>query len=244
MISLLAAISFLTRIPTGRWMVFDEKQVARSAAWFPFVGALIGALCALVAALLRGRVPWPMTAVAVLIIETLITGALHLDGLADTADGFGGGKDRDDILRIMRDHAIGSYGGAAISLLIALKLVAYSGVLQRTDWLAAVIVTPSLGRWSLLLLTAGLPYARSTSSPARQMGKAPLFVGTVMIVVLLVAVRLARAWAAAAAAVAVTVVFGLYCRRRIGGITGDTLGANLELCESAALVLFVWATRA
>jgi cobalamin 5'-phosphate synthase/cobalamin synthase len=239
--SLAAALSFLTRLPIGRFVPFDAADVTRSAGWFPVVGLLLGAICAGAAALLREHLPWALVAVILVALDALLTGALHFDGLADTADGFGGGGEREDVLRIMRDHAIGSYGGTALALLVALKVVAYAALLARAGrWFPAILLTPAIGRWSILLLTAALPYARQTPSVVRGMGKNPLVWGTVTIAVALAGSRLWCAGAAALGAVAVSACFGLYCRRRIGGITGDTLGANLQLCECAALVAFLW----
>ncbi len=239
----LAALSFLTRIPLGRWVNFDASDVARSAGWFPLVGILLGAIYGSAAALLKPHLPSPIVAVVVVALDALLTGALHYDGLADTADGFGGGKDREDVLRIMRDHCIGSYGGVALILLIALKLAAYSALLARDHWFEAIIVTATLGRWSILLLTTALPYARSTSSVIHNIGKGSLVLGTVTAIGALLACGLWRPWAAAGAVLLVTFCFGVYSRRRIGGITGDTLGANLQLCEGAALLAFLWTGR-
>ncbi len=238
--SLLAAIAFLTRLPVGRFAAFSSEDVARSAGWFPLVGALLGAIYALAAFLLKGHLPLAVVAVVLVILEALATGALHFDGLADTADGFGGGKTRDDILRIMRDHAIGSYGGVAIATLVVLKVTAYAALMKQTAWLTALLLTPALGRWSILLLTAALPYARTSASVVQGMGKRSLLWGTLLTGIALVAAMSIRACIAAAVVIAVTTVFGLYCRHRIAGITGDTLGANLQLCESAALVTFLW----
>jgi adenosylcobinamide-GDP ribazoletransferase len=155
--SFLAAIAFLTRLPVGRFATFDAADVAHSAGWFPLVGVLLGALYSLTAVLLRNHLPLEVVAVLLVILDALATGALHLDGLADTADGFGGGKTREDILRIMRDHAIGSYGGIALATLVALKVMAYGALLKQSDWMVALTLTPVLGRWSILLLTATLP---------------------------------------------------------------------------------------
>ena len=242
--SLAAALSFLTRLPLG-WLIgrlvsFDASDVARSAGWFPAVGLLLGTVGVGVADLLRGHLPPLLVAAILVVLDALLTGALHFDGLADTADGFGGGKDRDDVLRIMRDHAIGSYGGAALALLVAFKVAAYSALLGREVWIPAILLTPAVGRWSILLLTAALPYARQTASVVRDIGKSALVWGTLTLALALGASRLWRAGAAAGAAVVVSVCFGLYCRRRIGGITGDTLGANLQICECAALLAFLW----
>jgi len=237
---LAAAISFLTRIPLGRTVTFDAADVANAAGWFPMVGLLLGAICAALAAVLRDHLPGVLVAVILVACDALLTGALHFDGLADTADGFGGGKSRDDILRIMRDHCIGSYGGTALALLIGWKIAAYSAVLQRGHWFLAIILVPALGRWSILMLSAALPYARTTPSVVREMGKSALVWGTLTMAVALGTSQLWRAGAAAGVAIVVTACFGFYCRRKINGITGDTLGANVQLCECAALAVFLW----
>jgi len=241
--SLLAAVAFLTRLPVGRIAAYDLADVARSAGWFPVVGILLGAIYTAAAALLRVHLPLDLVAILLVILDALATGCLHFDGLADSADGFGGGKDTEDVLRIMRDHSIGSYGAIAIVSAVALKLTAYSALLKQSDWMAAMILTPCLGRWSILLLTAALPYARKSPSVIQGMRQRSLFWGTGATLAAMIAARSARVWIAAVAVLAVSAAFGFYCRRRISGITGDTLGANLELSESAALLAFVWAIK-
>jgi adenosylcobinamide-GDP ribazoletransferase len=124
---------------------------------------------------------------------------------------------------------------------VALKVTAYAALLKQSNWMLALILTPALGRWSILLLTSTLPYARPSNSAASGMGKRALFWGTLTIAIALVSAKSGLAWAACATVVAVTACFGFYCRSRIGGITGDTLGGNLQLSESAALLTFLWA---
>jgi adenosylcobinamide-GDP ribazoletransferase len=240
--SLLAAIAFLTRVPIGE-AAFDADEVAHSAGWFPLIGVLLGAAYCAIAWVLKPHLPTVVIAALLVTMDALATGALHFDGLADMADGFGGGKTRDDVLRIMRDHAIGSYGGLALVLVVALKMAAYTSLLAQSaerNWMAALIVTPALGRWSILLLTAMLPYARPGVSVAGHMGRQSLVWGTLVVMVVLIATISARAWVAAGIVFGVTGLFGSYCRRRIGGITGDTLGANLQICECAVLIGFLW----
>ena len=239
----IAALAFLTRIPVGRWVVIGAGDVARSAAWFPLVGILLGAIYGAAAVLLHGHLPLAVVGIILVALDAVLTGALHYDGLADTADGFGGGKDRPDVLRIMRDHSIGSYGGVALILLITFKAAVYSALLARERWFEIIIITTTLGRWSMLLLTSTLPYARKNSSVIEGMGAGSLAVGTLTAGCALLACQLWRAWAAAGAVLIVTFCFGVYCRRRIGGVTGDTLGANLQFCESATLLAFLWTGR-
>ena len=238
--SLLAAVAFLTRFPVGRSVPFEAADVSRSAGWFPLIGLLLGGLSIAAAALLKRHLPPIVIAALLLLLDAVLTGALHFDGLADTADGFGGGKGREQVLAIMRDHSIGSYGALALALVVGLKLTAYATLLKQSDWLPALLLTPALGRWSALLLTSTLPYARPSASVAGSMGKQALLWGTATILLTVLALRSIRAWIAMAVVIAVTAVFGLYCRQRIAGITGDVLGANLQLCESAALLTFIW----
>jgi adenosylcobinamide-GDP ribazoletransferase len=238
--SFMAALAFLTRVPVARVVACNSSDVARSAAWFPLVGILLGIIYSLAAALLKSHLPLAVVAVLLVILEAIATGALHFDGLADAADGFGGGKSREDVLRIMRDHTIGSYGGFALAAVVVLKVTAYAALLNQNNWIAALILTPAMGRWAILLLAATLPYARASESVTEGMGKRSLLWGTAVILVALVAAMSLRACMAMVSIVVVTALFGFYCRRRIAGITGDTLGANLQLCESATLLTFLW----
>jgi cobalamin synthase len=135
---------------------------------------------------------------------------------------------------------VGSYGAVALVLIVAVKLTAYSALLKQSNCIAALILTPALGRWSILLLTATIPYARPTPSVVHGMGKRPLFWGTGLLLCSLLVAMSVRAWVAAAAVTLTSAAFGFYCKRRIQGITGDTLGANLQLCETASLLTFLW----
>jgi cobalamin 5'-phosphate synthase/cobalamin synthase len=238
--SLLAAVAFLTRIPVGRWVAFSSQDVSRSAAWFPTVGALLGGLECLAAWLLRPNLPAMVTAVFLVAFDVLLTGALHYDGLADSADGFGGGKSRDDILRIMRDHAIGSYGGVALVLAIGMKVAALAAVLGGAAWPLAIVAAPMLGRWAILLLSAALPYARQSASVVVGMGRKALVWGSLFTGLALALGRDPHLWAAAAVVLLLAAILGLYFRHKVGGVTGDTLGATAQIAEVAVLVVFVW----
>jgi adenosylcobinamide-GDP ribazoletransferase len=241
---LAAAIGFLTRLPAGSGGRFSAKDVARSARWFPLVGALIGGCYAGGLRLSMLLLPPLAGAALVLVMEALLTGALHLDGLADAADGFGGGRTREEVLRIMRDHAIGSYGATALILVIALKVIAIAGLAERRragEWL---ILAAALGRWSAVLLSATLPYARRPDGGGGPAGGAVAdFVGRRELAIatgsaLALAAALGRRGACACAlAAAASAWWGRRCRRRIGGVTGDTLGAGVEVSETLVLLL-------
>jgi adenosylcobinamide-GDP ribazoletransferase len=233
--TLTAAFGLLTRIPLPA--PADAETAGQAARWFPLVGASLGAVYAAIASLAAARLPSGVAAVLVVIGEALLTGALHMDGLADTADGFGGGKDRADILRIMRDHAVGSYGAAALALLVALKVAALAALIDRRTVFPFIWLAPVLARWSIVPLSRFLAYARPGKSAPGFVRTPELLWATLLAaagVLLAGAVRGIACWAAVAV---LSAAFGGYCRRKIGGITGDTLGANVEICESAVLVL-------
>jgi adenosylcobinamide-GDP ribazoletransferase len=228
----LCAVAFLTRLPVGRAFQFDAKQVARSQRWFPLAGALLGAIESGAVWFCGPHLPFLVTALLVLALDAWLTGAMHLDGLADTADGFGGGTTREDVLRIMRDHAIGSYGAVAVVLAIALKAAAIAAAIPARRAIFAVLLAPPLGRWAAVLLSVMQPYARPSSddhprsvgSPTRFVQASEAIIATCTAAALTVLVGYWRGgyWRAAAAFVlsaATAALWGRYCRRRIGGIT-------------------------
>ena len=168
----------------------------------------------------------------------LATGAIHLDGLADSADALGGG-DRERRLAIMRDAQIGSFGALALVLVVVLKIALVAAVLARGHhlWLIAI---PAVARAGSSALSAVLPYARDEGtgealvSGSRRAERLAVAVATALVVALACA-RL-RGLLAVAAAMLVALAVGRLAVRRIGGVTGDVLGATIELAECAALV--------
>lgn len=242
--SLGAAVAFLTRIPVVVGQPHTAEELGRAAPWFPLVGAGIGAAAATAQLLLSPLVPPLVVGVLVVSIQALLTGGLHLDGLADTADGFGAGRTREDVLCIMRDHAIGAYGAMTLVLVLLLKVAAVAVLVERGEAFASLVAAGALSRWAAVALGSVLPYARRTPEEGRKPeGAIPDFIG---------ARELVFASAASAAVVALSIPWhGLVCwlgaaatgaasatacRRRIGGVTGDTLGATVEISEAAVLV--------
>jgi len=241
---LAAAIAFLTRIPMLPRMLFNAKDIGRSARWFPLIGLIIGGFFVAVLQLFAPLFPPLVSALLIAGIDALLTGALHLDGLADTADGFGSGRTREDVLRIMRDHAIGSYGAVALILAIAIKAAAVASLIERHRAASTLALMPVLGRWSVVLLSVMQPYARRLDQDGAPPGGAVSeFVGRGELVVasltaIPIAIALSR-WRGVAAAFLIVVASGLWgwcCRRRIGGITGDTLGASVVISETLVLL--------
>jgi cobalamin 5'-phosphate synthase/cobalamin synthase len=232
--SLLASIAFCTRIPIR--VAFTPEDVGKSARWFPLVGAMLGLLYWGIAWLLRAVFPATVIAVVIVAAEALVTGALHFDGLADTFDGFGGGKTRDDILRIMRDHAIGTYGAVALIVLAALKVTTMAALIEQHRLFPVALLTPALGRWNVVFLSRWLPYARPSQAVSRHIGRWEIVWSTLTTAVLTGLVSSWHGMACWAAAALCAAMFGLFCRKRIGGMTGDTLGASEQIGESAVLL--------
>jgi len=222
-------------------------DVGSAARWFPLVGGVIGAVGALVAwtlAELLGS-PAALTALLVIGLDAWVTGAIHLDGLADTADGFGGGQSREDVLRIMRDPRIGSYGAIALVIVIGMKVTALAALLDRGA-LWFVVVAPAISRWTISALAAWLPYARADGG----LGEAViggrnanrLITATAITAAIAIAALRVQALFVLATAVLTVAWIGRAARRRIGGVTGDVFGASVELTEASVLVCGVWLT--
>lgn len=242
--SLLAATAFLTRVPVPGYASADD--VRHATQWFPVIGAAIGLTGAALAEGLSRAPGVPPTLVALLLVtfSAWITGAIHLDGLADTADGFGGGRTKEDVLRIMRDPRVGSFGALALILCIGLRVSALASLLERHAALPFLIVAPTLSRWTAVALGWWLPYTR----PEGGLGEA--VTGSRHRIGVAVATAIAAAITALATgvigalllgiAVLATAAIGTRARRRIGGVTGDVLGASVEITETIVLAAAVF----
>ena len=236
-----AAIAFLTRIPVG-WLVLDADDVARGAALFPLVGAGIGAAVGATVAGLDAELTVLLAAAAAVTLEALLTGAIHLDALADTADGLGAGT-KERALEIMSDPAVGSFGATALALDLLVKVAALAAVTADSRAILAVVAAFALGRAAPLALALALPYARPGSGSGlvltERAARASLVVGIALALGISVAALGLRGLALAAGAGLACLVVGLVARRRLGGVTGDVLGASAELATTAALVAAV-----
>lgn len=237
----LAAVSFLTRLPLGRAGGADPDALLRAAPFFPLVGAALGLAIGAAALGLADLLPALLAGLLAVALELVLTGALHLDGLADSADGLGG-RDRESSLAIMRDHALGSYGGAALALDLLVKAAAL-GALAEADALGAIVAALALSRAAPLPLARLLPYARAGEGTGRLLTMnartAPVLAGIALAAALAIAVYRLDALALLICAAAVTTAVGLLAQRRLGGITGDAMGAAIELSATGALVIAV-----
>jgi adenosylcobinamide-GDP ribazoletransferase len=233
----LAAVAFLTRIPVGRRIELGAADVARGAALFPLVGGAVGGACGVVADVLAGPLPTLVAGGLAVALAAVLTGAMHLDALADTADAFGG-RTRERSLEIMRDHAVGAFGAVAL-VLACLVDAATVGALGATGDAALVgLAAGAAGRAAILPLAFLLPYARPGGGQGRVLeGMRPgaVLVGVGLAIVLAVPAGLPGLAALGAGAV-VAAILGLYWLRWLGGVTGDVLGATAKLVETATLV--------
>lgn len=237
----LAALAFLTRVPVGRRLALDGGDVARAGPAFPLVGAALGAVVGGIAASLASPLSPLLAAALALVAGTLLTGALHLDALADTADALGA-RSRERALEIMRDHAVGAYGAVAIAIDLLVKAAALAALARDGRVLSFAIAAGALSRAVPVALGAALPYARPGEGLARSLagsawGRAAAAAATATLIVTLVTGLIGLALAASAALA--TVTLGVALNRWLGGVTGDALGAAVELAEVALLVAAV-----
>ena len=234
---LASAFSFLTRFPLGS-AAYDGRDLARGIPFFPLVGAVVGGTTALVA-IGCGRFLPPLIAAFLAVgWQALVTGGLHLDGLADSADSYGA-RERHRALEIMRDSSVGSFGTIAIVLDVGIKAAAIGTLVERSDVLGPVVAATTLGALAFLPGML-LPYAGGGTgrflADARPMGAVAAAATTALVVG--ISVDLAS-FAAVGVAVTVDALWSWHCSRRLGGVTGDTLGAGAELVQVAVLLTLV-----
>ncbi len=241
----LIAAQFLTRCPTPRHLKADEKELGRAAMFFPLVGALVGASGALLHAALLKLAPPSTCALLTVVYLSFITNAFHEDGLADAFDGFGGGWTRERALEIMRDSRVGTFGALALIFLALAKYDSLSSLAPSIVW-RWLIVAHTAARWTTAPLCLWLPYAREEGQGklvARRLSYGGATVATVTLLAALALLRWREAAVAFAVAAATPLITGWYYRRRIGGVTGDCLGATNQLTEVALYLAAVALSR-
>ena len=234
------AVAFLTRLPMPHPDGAMPQNFVRAHRMFPVVGALIGAAIGLLCLALRATgLPDLASAALALGAGMILTGGLHEDGLADVADGFGGGRDTASKLEIMRDSRLGTFGALALLVCLAAKLAALAA-LPDAQVVYGLIAAHALARGALPVMSLILPYARKDGLAANA-GQPDAGMAAVAIVIALVVALLALSWANAFWAAVVTALSALamawLAKRQIGGQTGDVLGAAEQVAETAVLLL-------
>jgi adenosylcobinamide-GDP ribazoletransferase len=236
-----ASILFLTRLRYGPAMPVDGAAIAQAAWAFPIAGILVGLIGAVVYLLAHrlGLPPWPSAALSVA-ATMAITGCLHEDGLADTADGFGGGRTRELKLEIMRDSRIGAYGVCALVLSILLRVSALASLADTSIVMAALIAAHGAARATLPVFMYFVPPARHEGLSASA-GQPPRdsIIAAAVLGILIVALCLGPLLAIAALIllVAVIALLAWLSLAQIDGQTGDVLGAVEQVSEIAILLV-------
>jgi len=240
----IAAIKLLTVFPIDTRNRIPAGSMGWTLCCFPAIGLLLGGICAAVLRVGMGLFPAAVASALSVFALALCTGGLHLDGLADTADGLFGGRTREQRLEIMRDTHIGSFGVIALVAFLGLKVLALEGIalISCDRAIGTVLLMPVTGRWIILMAAGMCGYAREEEGTGRRFVEAARLThfavcapfvalcawwflgvgGLLMLGVLLVAAPLLI----------------LYIRARIGGMTGDTLGAMCETTEVLFLISF------
>ena len=233
----LIALQFLTRLPVRLPGMPEPEQIGRSLLWYPLVGVLLGGLLLALHGLL-GDTPALLQAAILLAVWVGLSGGLHLDGLADTADAWiGGHADRQRTLDIMKDPRSGPIAVVVLLLVLLLKFAALVVLLGQGAW-TGLLLAPWLGRALLPLLLLTTPYVRAGglgAALAEHLPRQPL----PWVLAVHALAMLLLGWSAVLALGAAVLAFWLLRRAfvaRLGGTTGDTAGALLELGECAVLL--------
>ena len=241
------AVQFLTRLPVPRDLAFSEGRLLRATRYYPAVGLLVGAIGAGVLLGAALALPWPVAVLLSVAATVAATGAFHEDGLADAADGLGGGLTRARALEIMRDSHVGTMGALALIFVIGTKASLLATVAGHGPGtvLDVVFLMPVAGRCATLLCMTLIPYVREEGLASLFWERTwPRF--ALAMLVLFAAGWAAGGWVGIAAVLVCLVVVGaftLLCHMRLGGGTGDTLGALTELAELAVGLGFVAALQ-
>ncbi len=237
---LACATQFLTRIPTPQIRDFQEEWITRATRYFPLVGQVVGGLCALIL-LAAGQVwtPWIAAALAVA-AGVMLTGAFHEDGLADTADGLGGGQTVERRLEIMKDSRVGTYGVIVLVLALLLKILALGGLSAFTG-AAALLAAHGLGRAAAVAAMRFTPYAVQGQAgkwkPTPQgVRSSEVLCALVLAIWPLVLLPGLAAAAGVACGAVLAIVLGQIAHKLIGGHTGDVLGGIEQVFEVGFLL--------
>jgi len=232
-----AALRFFTRLPVPAWVGHSQDQLDHAARYFPLVGVVIGAIGAAVTWLAALVLPLSLAVLLGMAATILATGAFHEDGFSDSCDGFGGGWEKSQVLLIMKDSRVGSYGAIGIGLMLLAK---WNALMEIADeqLLFAIIAGHAVSRLASTALIRVLDYVREDESTkskplARRMGAGELLLAAIIGIAPCALLPWQDALLAIGLVVLATVLAGRYFLRRIGGYTGDCLGAAQQATELA-----------
>lgn len=237
----LLQLQFLTRIPVPFNVEFDRDSFARGIVFAPLIGAIIGLILGGVFLAINVADRVLLSVLGVIIAEIFITGGLHLDGLADTSDGFFSNRPREEILKIMSDSRIGTNGTLALILILGCKVALLVNI-DAGNLLPCIIGMPVLSRMNIIWSAGMSGYAKKEEglgkSIAEKIGPKEIVVSTFIALVICVPLLKTASLALAAGLIIFCILFTHYTRKRIGGVTGDTFGALIEISEIGYLFLY------
>jgi adenosylcobinamide-GDP ribazoletransferase len=240
-VSLLAALQFLTSLPTPRRNISPEA-LGRATAFFPAVGLIIGLVLAGLNWVLGLALPQTVVNALLIAVLTVITGALHLDGLSDTCDGLAGHRTVEERWRVMHDSHTGVFGVVGVVLVLLVDYAALSSI-PPASLTPTLVFTPVVSRWAMVYAIFAYPYARPSGlgTAFKQATRWPQFTAataiTLAIAVVLFPLFSIMGIALMAGVLVVTAILAAYLKRKFAGLTGDTYGAINEVAMVTALVL-------
>lgn len=239
---LIIAVQFLTIIPLSTKQRFDEIDLGKSMAYFPLIGLGIGLILVCLRLPLTGYLPDAVSDALLIAFLVIITGAMHLDALADTADGIFSGKDRTGKLQIMKDSAVGAMGVVSIVMTILIKyvaLVALSDTLKNK----ALLLMPVLGRWTQVIVAYCSNYvglSRGLGFPFTSHVTLMILSVTALMSCIVAFYLLSIPGLFLVVTVAITaLLYSFFFKWLLGGVTGDILGATTELIEILVIILIL-----
>jgi adenosylcobinamide-GDP ribazoletransferase len=233
-----AALQFLTIFPWPRRAERAPDEIGRGAPFFPLIGFILGALLVCADWLLQPHLQPVLVAAVLVALLALLTGGLHLDGLADTFDGLGAGGPRERMLAVMDDPRAGVFGVVAVVFVVLFKVHAIAAL--SSDRWRALLIAPTLARWAMTLFGYRATAAKEGlgAHMIANMTGARLLFATATTLIGAIALGGLGGLATMALVAVLTLFSKLYFHRRLGGVTGDTFGAVAEISEAVVLIAF------
>jgi adenosylcobinamide-GDP ribazoletransferase len=243
---LLMMIQFMTIIPLPLKGEPEERDFAGGVIYMPLVGILVGALIATVNFGASKLFTPLISATLTIIAAVIITGGLHLDGLADTFDGLFSHRSREKMLEIMKDSRLGTMGALALILVLFIKILSL-GDISYAERLRALLIVPVIGRMTVSWAAGLTQYARPEGGMGGAMinhtGRKEILVSTLLTAVIVLGLMGFRGIVPLLSAILFSTIFALSVARRLGGATGDTLGCTIELSEALVLLMIILQDR-
>jgi adenosylcobinamide-GDP ribazoletransferase len=231
------AASFLTIIPLAGGPARPPTEVAASLRWFPLIGYLIGTALVLEDRLLAVFTGGAIRAALIVITLEIVSGGMHLDGLADTADALGAGRDRERALEIMRDSHIGTFGAAAIFAVLALKTLALAQA-HGGARIAAIYAAPGLARWAMAWIGGRSIYLRAQGAGTALLdgGESNPRIASIIAAIGMIPAAGCHALRAIVTAALLAAILRKFYDLWLGGVTGDPIGAGGQIVETAVMI--------